>query len=112
MAPSMLAHLSSQSGKTGKGGKKADGSARSSRSAKAGLQFPVGRVHRLLKKGNYAQRVGAGAPGMSFASALLLDCVDAPLPRPMIRSKVGRPCVRQVYGHGHLPHLVFVRHRT
>ncbi|KZS94464.1 histone-fold-containing protein [Sistotremastrum niveocremeum HHB9708] len=33
-----------------------------SRSAKAGLQFPVGRIHRLLKKGNYAQRVGAGAP--------------------------------------------------
>ena len=33
-----------------------------SRSAKAGLQFPVGRVHRLLKKGNYAQRVGSGAP--------------------------------------------------
>ncbi|KAJ7922598.1 histone H2A [Mycena leptocephala] len=32
------------------------------RSAKAGLQFPVGRMHRLLKKGNYAQRVGAGAP--------------------------------------------------
>ncbi|KAL8276104.1 hypothetical protein RQP46_011486 [Phenoliferia psychrophenolica] len=33
-----------------------------SRSAKAGLQFPVGRIHRLLKKGNYAQRIGAGAP--------------------------------------------------
>ena len=32
------------------------------RSSKAGLQFPVGRVHRYLKKGNYAQRVGAGAP--------------------------------------------------
>jgi histone H2A len=30
--------------------------------SKAGLQFPVGRVHRLLKKGNYAQCVGAGAP--------------------------------------------------
>ncbi|KAG9331834.1 hypothetical protein JZ751_016904 [Albula glossodonta] len=29
---------------------------------KAGLQFPVGRVHRLLRKGNYAERVGAGAP--------------------------------------------------
>ncbi|KAJ7018404.1 hypothetical protein C8F04DRAFT_1198998 [Mycena alexandri] len=28
---------------------------------KAGLQFPVGRIHRVLKKGNYAQRVGAGA---------------------------------------------------
>ncbi|KAL6481472.1 hypothetical protein MHYP_G00095520 [Metynnis hypsauchen] len=32
-----------------------------SRSARAGLQFPVGRVARLLKKGNYAQRVGSGA---------------------------------------------------
>ena len=51
---------------SGKSGKAAggDASAKSqSRSAKAGLQFPVGRVHRLLKKGNYAQRVGAGAPG-------------------------------------------------
>jgi len=33
-----------------------------SRSSRAGLQFPVGRVHRLLKNGNYAQRIGAGAP--------------------------------------------------
>merc|ERR1711937_739471 len=33
-----------------------------SRSSRAGLQFPVGRMHRLLRKGNYAQRVGAGAP--------------------------------------------------
>merc|ERR1711928_162298 len=33
-----------------------------SRSNRAGLQFPVGRVHRLLRKGNYAKRVGAGAP--------------------------------------------------
>jgi len=50
-------------GKSGKTGGKAGGKGKSqSRSAKAGLQFPVGRVHRLLKKGNYAQRVGAGAP--------------------------------------------------
>ncbi|KAJ3152476.1 histone H2A [Geranomyces variabilis] len=33
-----------------------------SRSSRAGLQFPVGRLHRMLRKGNYAQRVGAGAP--------------------------------------------------
>ncbi|KAI0701043.1 histone-fold-containing protein [Cytidiella melzeri] len=33
-----------------------------SRSGKAGLQFPVSRIHRFLKRGNYAQRVGAGAP--------------------------------------------------
>ncbi|GMH43868.1 hypothetical protein BSKO_11802 [Bryopsis sp. KO-2023] len=32
------------------------------RSAKAGLQFPVGRIARYLKKGKYAERVGAGAP--------------------------------------------------
>ncbi|XP_043865012.1 uncharacterized protein LOC6586934 [Drosophila mojavensis] len=25
-------------------------------------KFPVGRIHRLLRKGNYAERVGAGAP--------------------------------------------------
>ena len=52
----------SKSGKAaGSGG---EGKAQS-RSSKAGLQFPVGRIHRLLKKGNYAQRVGAGAPGTS-----------------------------------------------
>lgn len=33
-----------------------------SRSSRAGLQFPVGRIHRMLRKGNYAERVGAGAP--------------------------------------------------
>ena len=32
------------------------------RSAKAGLQFPVGRIARYLKQGKYATRVGAGAP--------------------------------------------------
>ena len=28
----------------------------------AGLQFPVGRIGRFLKKGKFATRVGAGAP--------------------------------------------------
>ena len=32
------------------------------RSAKAGLQFPVGRIHRFLKSGGYSDRIGAGAP--------------------------------------------------
>jgi len=31
-----------------------------SRSQRSGLQFPVGRLHRFLKKGNYAKRVGSG----------------------------------------------------
>lgn len=48
-------------GRTGKGkGKK--GATGKSRSAKAGIQFPVGKVGRLLKKGGYAKRIGAGAP--------------------------------------------------
>ena len=33
-----------------------------SRSSKAGLTFPVGRIGRYLKKGRFAQRIGAGAP--------------------------------------------------
>merc|ERR1711946_77424 len=44
----------------GKGGKVKGKS--KSRSNRAGLQFPVGRIHRLLRKGNYAERVGVGAP--------------------------------------------------
>merc|ERR1711868_326753 len=30
--------------------------------AKAGLQFPVGRIARFLKAGRFAERVGTGAP--------------------------------------------------
>ncbi|KAI8522788.1 hypothetical protein RHMOL_Rhmol13G0023800 [Rhododendron molle] len=40
-----------------------------SRSLKAGLQFPVGRVARFLRKGRYAQRVGSGSP--IYLSAVL-----------------------------------------
>ena len=50
-------------GKGGRGGKgKASASRAVSRSARAGLQFPVGRVARHLRQGRHAQRVGAGAP--------------------------------------------------
>jgi len=50
--------------KGGKGGRgKTSGAKKSqTRSSKAGLQFPVGRVGRYLKKGRYAARVGSGAP--------------------------------------------------
>ncbi|EPB74926.1 core histone H2A/H2B/H3/H4 [Ancylostoma ceylanicum] len=46
----------------GKGGKSKSGTKAKSRSARAGLQFPVSRVHRKLRRGNYATRIGAGAP--------------------------------------------------
>ena len=50
-------------GKAGRGGKgKASASRPVSRSARAGLQFPVGRIARFLRTGRYAERVGAGAP--------------------------------------------------
>jgi len=32
------------------------------RSGRAGLTFPVGRVHRYLKQGSYGERIGDGAP--------------------------------------------------
>lgn len=54
--------LRSMSGKGGKSkGGKVGGKAKT-RSSRAGLQFPVGRIHRFIRKGNYAERVGAGAP--------------------------------------------------
>jgi histone H2A len=33
-----------------------------SRSKRAGLNFPVGRIHRMMRKNHYAERVSAGAP--------------------------------------------------
>ena len=48
-------------GKAGRGkGKKATKSV--TRSARAGLQFPVGRLSRFLREGKFASRVGGGAP--------------------------------------------------
>ncbi len=45
----------------GKGGKSKEKKSKS-RSSRSGLTFPVGRIHRHLRKGNYAERIGAGAP--------------------------------------------------
>ena len=53
------AHTNIMSGR-GKG--KTAGKKQVSRSSKAGLQFPVGRIARYLKKGKFATRIGAGAP--------------------------------------------------
>lgn len=58
-------------GKGGKGGKAPTAKkAPQSRSARAGLQFPVGRIHRFLKARTASgQRVGATAA--VYASAIL-----------------------------------------
>ena len=49
----------------GKGGK----AKAVSKSVRAGLQFPVSRVHRLLKRGNYSKRTGSGA-GVYLAAVM------------------------------------------
>ncbi|KAH9311079.1 hypothetical protein KI387_026114, partial [Taxus chinensis] len=46
-----------------KGGRKGGAKKKAvTKSIRAGLQFPVGRIARFLKKGRYAKRVGTGAP--------------------------------------------------
>ena len=45
----------------GKTGGKACAKAKT-HSSRARFQFPVGHVHRLPRKGNYAECVGTGAP--------------------------------------------------
>jgi histone H2A len=54
--------MPAKTGKSGRGAPAAAAGKKTSSSAKAGLQFPVGRIGRFLKKGRYAPRVGAGAP--------------------------------------------------
>ena len=56
-------------GKTGAGGKG------TSKAAKAGLQFPVARLNRFLKKGKYATRVGVGA-GVYMGAVLEYLCAE------------------------------------
>lgn len=46
-----------------------------SRSSRAGITFPVGRIHRLLRKGNYAHRVGNGS-AVYLAAVLEYLCAE------------------------------------
>jgi len=48
--------------KSGGSASSSTGKPEKSRSVKAGLTFPVGRLHRHLKEGQFAKRVGVGAP--------------------------------------------------
>ena len=43
-----------------------------SRSGRAGLQFPVSRIHRHLRKGSYSERIGGGSP--VYLAAVLEVC--------------------------------------
>ncbi|KAG2136652.1 histone-fold-containing protein [Suillus clintonianus] len=51
------------SGKGKVGGKvKSEDTKSTSRSTRAGLQFPVSRIHRMLRRANVSKRIGSGAP--------------------------------------------------
>merc|ERR1712076_94849 len=70
----LLSKLKMSGSGRGKGGKVKNKS--KTRSSRAGLQFPVGRVHRLLRKGNYAEGVGAPvylAAVLEYLSAEVLE---------------------------------------
>ena len=67
-------HIINMSGKgKGKGGRGEKKS--TTASAKAGLQFPVGRIGRYLRQGKYASRMGAGAP-VYLAAVLEYLCAE------------------------------------
>ena len=69
----MSANAAGGKGKGGRG--KTSGKKSTTKTAKAGLQFPVGRVGRYLKQGKYATRVGAGAP-VYLAAVLEYLCAE------------------------------------
>ena len=56
----------------GKGGK---GKGQQTKSARAGVQFPVGRIARYMRTGGYAKRIGAGAP-VYVAAVLEYLCAE------------------------------------
>ncbi|XP_058830909.1 histone H2A-beta, sperm-like [Topomyia yanbarensis] len=90
---------------------------RRSRSSRAELRFPVGRIHRLLKKGNYANRIGAGASVyltavMEYIATEILELAgnnarDARkvriIPRHLMMAIEFDAELRQVLGHGTIP---------
>merc|ERR1711920_435993 len=63
----------------GKGAKKGGkGQKSTTRSARAGVQFPVGRIARYMREAGLAKRIGAGAPVyvaavMEYLTAELLE---------------------------------------
>lgn len=64
------------------------------RSVKAGLQFPVGRIGRYLKKGRYAQRVGSGAP---VYLAAVLEYLAAEVTADFVRHLNGSASSSSIY---------------
>merc|ERR1712111_292008 len=58
-----------------KGKAKGKGAKSMTRSARAGVQFPVGRIARYMRAGGYAKRIGGGAP-VYVAAVLEYLCAE------------------------------------
>ena len=72
-----------------------------SRSAKAGLQFPVGRVARFIRNQKVATRVGAGAPVylaavLEYLAAEVLELAGNAARDNQPRRNIPRPIQRAV----------------
>lgn len=52
---------------------------RKSRAMRSGLKLPIGRIHRYLRNGNFARRIGGGAPIYLAAVVeyLVIELIDA-----------------------------------
>lgn len=57
-----MSETESESEHSGETSTAKDPKAKITRSSRAGLQFSVSRIDRLLRKGQFADRIGAGAP--------------------------------------------------
>ena len=68
-------NIMSGKGKGGRGKGKSKSSGSTSSASKAGLQFPVARLNRYLRKGKYASRVGVGA-GVYMGAVLEYLCAE------------------------------------
>merc|ERR1711974_11293 len=85
-----ILNQNTMAGKGGKSGKaKTTSSKAVSKSSRAGLQFPVGRVGRLLRHAHYTERVGAGAPVYlaAVSSTWLLKSWNSPETPPRITKR-------------------------
>merc|ERR1719188_2631733 len=63
-------------GKMGKDGKKAKGVGERSRSMRAGVHFPVGRIHRYLKQYITAKNRVGGTAGVFLAATMEYLCAE------------------------------------
>ena len=85
---------------SGRGKGKTAGKKQVSRSSKAGLQFPVGRIARYLKKGKFATRIGAGAP--VYLVSVALSFLSVSTSSKKIDTAVASALKRSVHAHARL----------